>query len=236
MLTLAHESILPPPRRGWATATSFAVQAVGVTVALLIPLLQPDLLPRLDLTPHIVPIFLPHLETPSVQRGSASSSMATNFAALVAPWKVPNAIDRSADSKPAAEGEAEPACVGCIPGEGPTSTLPTGMSISVLNPLPVVAVVKPTRVSRMMDGLLIHRVQPDYPILAKQTRIQGPVEIAALISREGTIENLQVLKGHPMLVQAAMNAVKQWRYRPYVLNGDPIEVETKITVIFTLGN
>ena len=234
MLTLAHESVLPPPRRGWATATSFAVQAVGVTVALLIPLLQPDLLPRLDLTPHIVPIFMPHMETPSVQHGSASSSMATKFAAFVAPWEVPNAIDRSADSKPIAD--AEPACVGCIPVVG-QPTLPTGMTISMLAPapLPTVVVAKPTGVSRMMDGFLIHRVQPDYPVLARQARIQGPVELAALISRR-TIENLQVLSGHPMLTSAALNAVKQWRYRPYVLNGNPIEVDTKITVIFTLGN
>ena len=86
MLTLAHESVLPAassaPRRGWATVTSFAIQSVGVSVVLLIPLLQPDLLPRLDLTPHIVPIFLPHLETPSVQHGSASSGAATKYAAL----------------------------------------------------------------------------------------------------------------------------------------------------------
>ena len=86
-----------------------------------------------------------------------------------------------------------------------------------------------------MDGYLIHRVQPDYPALAERARIQGRVEIAAVISKEGTIENLQVLKGHPMLVRAAIDAVKQWRYRPYILNGDPIEVNTNITVTFSLA-
>ena len=86
-----------------------------------------------------------------------------------------------------------------------------------------------------MDGLLLRRVQPDYPIAAKRIRVQGAVEIVALISREGMIEHLQVVSGHPMLIRAALDAVKQWRYRPYVLNGDPIEVETRITVNFSLA-
>jgi len=82
-----------------------------------------------------------------------------------------------------------------------------------------------------MDGYLIHRVQPDYPALAKQMRVQGPVALAAVISKDGAIERLHALSGHPMLIPSAMNAVKQWRYRPYILNGDPIEVDTEITVI-----
>ena len=79
------------------------------------------------------------------------------------------------------------------------------------------------------------RVQPLYPPLARQARIQGQVVIRAVISRNGMIENLQVLTGHPMLVQAAIDAVKQWRYRPYVLNGEPVEVETQVTVKFLLS-
>lgn len=81
----------------------------------------------------------------------------------------------------------------------------------------------------------MHRVQPIYPPLAKAARIQGPVELRAIISKDGFIENLRVLGGHPMLVTAAVDAVKQWRYRPYVLNGEPVEVETQITVNFVLS-
>jgi protein TonB len=92
-----------------------------------------------------------------------------------------------------------------------------------------------TRVSRMMEGNLIQRVQPLYPPLAKQAHIQGRVILRAVISRNGMIENLQVLSGHPMLVQAAIDAVKQWRYRPYSLNGEPVEVETQVTVNFVLS-
>jgi protein TonB len=86
-----------------------------------------------------------------------------------------------------------------------------------------------------MEGNLIERVQPQYPSLARQARIQGTVLLSAVISRDGKIENLQVLSGHPMLVQAAMDAVRQWRYRPYYLNNEPVEVETQVTVNFTLA-
>ena len=93
----------------------------------------------------------------------------------------------------------------------------------------------PQRVSVMMEGLLIHRVEPAYPPLAKAARIQGTVQLQAIISKNGAIQNLQVLSGHPMLVTAAVEAVRQWRYRPYILNGDPVEVETQITVNFVLS-
>ena len=87
----------------------------------------------------------------------------------------------------------------------------------------------------MMEGNLIYRVQPEYPQLARQARIQGTVVLRAIISREGRIENLQALSGHPLLVPAAMEAVRLWRYRPYSLNDQPVEVETQITVNFTLA-
>lgn len=86
-----------------------------------------------------------------------------------------------------------------------------------------------------MEANIVHRVQPDYPVLARQARIQGAVVLKAVISRNGTIENLQVLSGHPMLVRAAVDAVRQWRYRPYLLNGEAVEVETQITVNFVLS-
>ena len=74
-----------------------------------------------------------------------------------------------------------------------------------------------------------------YPPLARSVRVQGAVVLAALIGKEGTIENLRLVSGHPMLVPAAIAAVSQWRYRPYILNGEAIEVETQITVNFVLS-
>jgi protein TonB len=83
--------------------------------------------------------------------------------------------------------------------------------------------------------MLTHRVEPQYPPLARQARVQGPVLLEATIAQDGTIENLRVVSGHPMLVRAAVDAVKQWRYRPYLLNGQPVEVETQVQVNFNLG-
>lgn len=86
-----------------------------------------------------------------------------------------------------------------------------------------------------MEGSLIHRVEPIYPSLARTARVQGAVVIAAVIGKDGMVERLQVVSGHPLLIQAAIDAVRQWRYRPYILNGAPIEVDTQITVNFILA-
>jgi len=233
MLTLAHDSTLPNPRRGWATLTSFAVQATAVAVALFIPLLHPGLLPRLDLTPHLVPIFMPHPAAPIVRSASATHSDSPQVPhVFTAPATVPTEINLSTDPP---IGEPEAPCVQCVTGAG-QSIAPGGIGIIPLAAAPALPKLAPKpRVSAMMDGYLMRRVQPDYPFLAKQARVQGPVEMAAVISKQGAIENLQVLSGNPMLIPAALNAVKQWRYRPYILNGDPIEVDTRITVTFVLG-
>ena len=86
-----------------------------------------------------------------------------------------------------------------------------------------------------MQASLINKVQPSYPPLARQARIQGTVIIEAVISRGGTIEELKVISGHPLLQQAAVDAVKQWRYKPTLLNNEPVEVVTTVTVTFSFG-
>lgn len=85
-----------------------------------------------------------------------------------------------------------------------------------------------------MEGNLVHRVEPQYPFIAKQLHIEGTVVLKAFISRQGTIERVQVERGQEMLARAAIEAVLQWQYRPYYLNNEPIEVETEITVNFKL--
>jgi TonB family protein len=88
-----------------------------------------------------------------------------------------------------------------------------------------------------MQGLMLKKVNPIYPPLARQARIQGPVILIAVINKSGDVESMQLFSGHPLLAPAAIEAVKQWKYRPYLLNGEPVEVETKIVVNFTLvGN
>ena len=85
-----------------------------------------------------------------------------------------------------------------------------------------------------LQSLLISEVQPVYPPLAQQAHVQGLVVLRAVIGKEGRVQSLKLVKGHPLLVNASMDAVKQWRYRPYYLNGRPVEVETTINVNFSL--
>jgi periplasmic protein TonB len=86
--------------------------------------------------------------------------------------------------------------------------------------------------SAVAEGLKVHDVQPVYPLEAKQGHLQGDVLLQATIGTDGLIHDLKVVKGHPVLVEAAKGAVEQWRYKPYLLNGNPVEVETMITVKF----
>jgi protein TonB len=102
--------------------------------------------------------------------------------------------------------------------------------------VPKVATPQRVRVSQgVTQGMVLHKVQPTYPPLARTARVQGSVVLAAVIGKDGAIQNLHVLSGHPLLQQAALEAVKQWKYRPYILNGEPVEVDTQVTVNFTLS-
>jgi len=110
-----------------------------------------------------------------------------------------------------------------------------GNSVDVAPPVPPPVPTHPLKVSHWAEGNIIYRVQPSYPPIARQARVQGAVELRAIISKTGTIENLIVISGPPMLSRSAIEAVRQWRYRPYLLNNEPIEVETEITVNFVLS-
>jgi protein TonB len=87
----------------------------------------------------------------------------------------------------------------------------------------------------VQQAMLVSQPRPTYPPLAKQARISGTVRFTAVIGRDGSIQNLTLVSGHPLLVQSATEAVKQWRYKPTLLNGEPVEVVTQIDVNFTLN-
>jgi periplasmic protein TonB len=87
----------------------------------------------------------------------------------------------------------------------------------------------------VQQARLINRVTPSYPPLARQARVQGTVRLQAIIAKDGTIQQLEVISGHPLLVQAALDAVRQWRYQPTLLNNEPVEVVTTVDVVFTLS-
>jgi protein TonB len=116
--------------------------------------------------------------------------------------------------------------------------VPDGTQVKAPEP-PLAAAIRPQVTKRVhmgvMEASLIYRVVPTYPAMAQQIHVQGKVVFTAVISKAGTIENLQLVSGHPILVKAAEEAIRQWRYKPTILNGEPVEVITNIEVNFTLS-
>jgi protein TonB len=124
-------------------------------------------------------------------------------------------------------------------GSGMTDGLPIGIGVGrgpVVSVAPVRAPAAPLNVSTgVLQGMLIAPIRPVYPPIAKAAGVQGSVIVEAIISRTGTIESLHVVSGPPMLREAALDAIRGARYQPYRLNGEPTEVQTRITVNFRMG-
>ena len=227
-------------RRGWITLISLALQALSVGCLLFLPLIYTEGLPRLALlAPLLAPAPPPAAPPPVHPHPNSDPAAQSNLlgSRLMAPQLIPPTVTMLSETVPPRSVEPSMlagACHGVGAPYSRSAVLDSILGSGLVVPPPPPAVRHPPT-SRMMEGNLLHRVQPGYPTLARQVRVQGQVVLRAIISREGTIENLQVLSGHPMLVQAAVNAVRQWRYRPYVLNGEPVEVETQVTVNFVLS-
>ena len=228
-------------RRGLTTLTSLGLQAVAVGFLLALTLLRPVGLPLLRPVSPPVSLGQPLAEVPVTTRSQAGANRATQSDASAVVWRQPRSIPRSILSDASDDGAPVlPAlgstAVGTTGGHG----LPDGLrdaygsgSVPIM-PVAPKPVAPPLRISHMSEGDLVYNVLPAYPPLARSARVQGTVVLQAIISRQGAIENLRMLSGHPMLVRSAIDAVRQWRYRPYILNGEPVEVETQITVTFSL--
>jgi protein TonB len=229
-------------KRGRWTMFSFVLEAIAVGIMVLIPLLFTEALPKTQLMTFLVapPPPPPPPPPPAAAPIKIVKQVQTNIIdnQLRTPTKIPEKVQMIK------EDEAPPpvtaaGVVGGVPGGIPGGQM-GGVIGGIINSTPVavpkVATPQRVRVSQgVTQGLLLRRIQPTYPPLARQARIQGSVLLQAEISKDGTIENLHLISGHPMLAPAAIEAVKQWRYKPYVLNGEPVEVETQITVNFTLS-
>jgi protein TonB len=155
---------------------------------------------------------------------------------LTAPTKIPHEIKMvKEESAPPSTGVAGMEGMGGSAGGvmgGVLGSLGSG-------PAPTIKAAPPKKVtvsSGVMQGNRIGGENPTYPAIAKAARIQGTVVLQATISKNGTIENLRVISGPPMLQAAAQEAVRSWRYKPYLLNGEPVEVETQVNVVFSLGS
>jgi len=239
------ESMLEPSwgqrtRRSWTTLTSFGLQVLIIGLLLLLPLWKTIGLPAARTVSTPISLGRIAVETAPAPRSGGATAPRSNIlpARFMQPGRIPTVIRMGADndSQPPTGGGSGFDSPGLFPnsGAGPNlGFLPRGTR-PVL-PAPPATISRTFRTSSMLEGSLIRRVQPVYPPLARSARIQGSVVLSALISKVGTIENLHALSGPPMLVPAAIDAVSQWRYRPYILNSEPIEVETQITVNFYLA-
>jgi periplasmic protein TonB len=224
-------------KRGIWTFVSFVLEAALVGVLVLIPLLFTEALPKTQLMTFLVaPPPPPPPPPPPAAPIKIVKQVQTDIVngQLRTPTKIPEKVQMIK------EDEAPPpvmsaGVVGGVPG-GSMNGVIGGIVSSTPVAVPKVATPQRVRVSQgVTQGLLIRKVQPNYPPLARQARIQGSVLLQAEISKDGSIENLHLISGHPMLAPAAIEAVKQWKYKPYILNGEPVEVETQITVNFTLS-
>jgi len=230
-------------RNPMTVVVSVVVHVVTVTILLLIPLLQTQavILPSVDMS-----LFLPKTESePSVvemspsRRPSAPSNSSAAIPVFSSPASIPSAI--ALIDEPVSPEK------GFVPISGPSNFSVPGGHLNLpdefppspesvpVPPLPPPVVKSdPVRISGGVQAAkLIYQVKPAYPPLARQARIQGVVILEALIGKDGSISTLRVISGHTLLTQAALDAVKQWKYQPTLLSGEPTEVVTTVTVTFT---
>jgi periplasmic protein TonB len=239
VISSAHPTLTHKP---WTVALSAILQAVIVGVFILIPLLVTEALPKEMVATWITAPAPPPPPPPPAPKVEIVKPVQRLIQAgkLMAPTVIPKKVNIIKEEQPPPDVGAV-GVVGGVPGG-----MPGGSSGGVLGgiiggtgggpPPPPKATPQRIRVGgNVQQANLIHMVQPQYPEIAKTAHIQGTVILHALIAKDGTIQELQYISGPPLLMRSAMDAVRQWRYRPTLLNGDPVQVDTTISVVFTLG-
>ncbi len=223
---------------------SLFMQVAAICVLILVPLVYTQALPSAQLKSLLVapPPPRPMPSSPPVAKLASKAVVhRLNTQRLIAPVVIPKKVILVSDAAPAPDlgvfASNGNATAASNPMDGVVGSMP-----DLTSPPPPASQPKvnrrsgPVRVGGVIaEANLVRKVQPVYPALAKSARIQGTVEFTAIISKDGNIENLQLVKGHPLLVNAAKEAVLQWKYRPTLLNGQPVEVITDIVVNFTLA-
>ncbi len=248
--TLFEDSLLEASsgqrkRRTWTTLLACVLQCLLVGVLILIPLWFTDVLPKQQLL-----TFLEAPPPPPPPPAAAPAPKAVRVVKVASdiangqlrtPGRIPARVQmiKEDDAPPPTISEG---VVGGVPGGVPGGQLGgvIGGIISSNSSLVAVptlskaaAMPRRVRVSQgVSKGLLVYHIDPPYPVLARQAHVQGTVVLTALIDKGGNIQNLQVVSGHQLLTSAAIEAVKQWRYKPFLLDGQPVGVETTVIVNF----
>jgi periplasmic protein TonB len=228
----------------WSFVASVSAELVAVSLIILIPLAYTDHLPEfhwksVTVAPPVQPIQ--PVDVPHQASGSFTRAIFSRAARIF------NPIAPKRDAAPVFAGSPfEPPPGSILPGDQFGGSNPIGdlfgKPVAVQPYKPPAVIVKPNPPSsplRVSEGVqmakLINRVIPVYPPLAKSARISGVVHLIGIISKDGTIRNLQVVSGHPLLTKAALDAVSQWVYKPTLLNNEAVEVIAPIDVNFTLS-
>ncbi len=229
----------------WTIVVSTLLQVTLLGVLILVPLIYTEALPKTMLTTLLVapPPPPPPPPPPAATPVKVVKPVARLMQAgkLMAPRAIPKEVNIIKEQEMPPDMSAV-GVVGGVPGGvpgGQAGGVLGGIIGGVGSNLPPPPKEAPKRIrvgGQVQTAKLVNKVTPVYPPLAKQARIQGTVRLQAVIAKDGSVVELQVLSGHPLLVQAALDAVRQWRYHPTLLNGEPVEVVTTVDVIFTLSS
>jgi protein TonB len=228
----------------WKKATlpiAYILEIIIIGITVIIPLIYTDALPKAQLMTFLVaPPPPPPPPPPPAQAPPVVVHKVSMADLMKAPTVIPKTIARM-KNQPVQSAGVVGGVSGGVPGGQMGGVLGGIIGGVTSGPPPPPPPPKPKTPQRIRVGgqveaaKLIFKPTPEYPPLAKMARIQGSVKLEAIISKDGTIQDLKVLSGHPLLVKAALDAVKQWRYQPTLLNGEPVEVVTEIDVNFTLA-
>ncbi len=223
----------------WTVIISMALQVGFLAILILIPLIYTEALPKtlmssILLAPPPPPPPPPPPVAQIVHVKPVQHLM--DAGKLVAPKVIPKDIKIIKEEEAPDMGGMAGGVPGGVAGGSMGGVMGGVIGGAGAAPPPPKASLKRITVGGQVQAAhLVNRVQPTYPPLARQTRISGTVKLHAIIGKDGSVQQLQVVSGHPLLVQSALDAVKQWRYQPTLLNGDPVEVDTEIDVIFSLA-
>ncbi len=229
-------------KRGRTTTFAIILEIAMIGVMVLIPLIFTEALPKQQLMTFLVaPPPPPPPPPPPAAAVKIVKQIQTDIVngELRTPTKIPQKVQMIKEDEAPPPVMASSGVVGGVPGGIPGGQM-GGVIGGIISSTPVavpkVATPQRVRVSAgVVAGLKIRDAKPNYPPLARQARIQGTVVLHAIIGKDGSITNLQLISGHPMLAPAAIEAVRQWRYKPYLLNGEPVDVDTEVQVNFTLS-
>jgi protein TonB len=224
----------------WTVVVSMIAQSIFLAILILIPLIYTEALPKTLMATLLVapppPPPPPPPPAPTQVVHVKPQVHLMDAGKLVQPKAIPHDIKIIKEDAPDVNAGMQGGVPGGVAGGsmgGVIGGVIGGMGGAPPPPRPAQQRIR--QGGSVQAALLVNKVTPVYPPLARQTRISGTVRLHAIISKNGSIQSLEVISGHPLLVRAAMDAVQQWRYKPTLLNGEPVEVDTTIDVIFSLN-